>query len=90
MLKVFKYEVPITDNFTIGLPFRARIIAFQLQHENPFIWALIDDQEKTIIPRYFRLCGTGHDIESHTTHLEYLGTIQMLQGDLIWHLFEIV
>ncbi len=86
MNKVFKYEVPIEDHFTLALPRDSRILAFQAQHDKPVIWALVDPEEKVKTEHEFRMVGTGHPIEESDCHI---GTAQMYMGTLVLHLFEI-
>ncbi len=89
MNKVFKYEVPIEDHFTLSLPRHAKILAFQAQYNIPMIWALVDPEEKVETDREFRLVGTGHPIEERDCDLEHIGTAQMHMGNLVLQLFEI-
>ncbi|GAJ02446.1 unnamed protein product, partial [marine sediment metagenome] len=40
--------------------------------------------------RYFRLSGTGHPLgEDYLRIIDYIGTFQMENGALMFHLFEI-
>ena len=85
MLKVFKYEVSV--DFTLNLPKGAKPLAIQNQHGAVYLWALVDPSEP-FSPRHFRLVGTGHLIEDNMDDLTYIGTVQMDNGNLIFHLFE--
>lgn len=86
MKKVFKYPVEIDGKFSLLLPMEAKILAVQIQHDKPCLWALVDPNAP-VETRSFRLAGTGHPIDEES--LEYIGTFQMASGSLIWHLFEI-
>lgn len=86
-MKVFKYEVPIKDSFSIELPADSKILTFQPQDDSQYIWVLVDP-EKPVITRYFIIKGTGHEIEYLSDVLVYIGTIQMAFGTLVFHLFE--
>jgi hypothetical protein len=90
MLKVFKYEVPIEDRFTLSLPRTGKFLAFQAQRDRPQIWMLVDTRDDRKIDCEFRLAGTGHPIEEPESDLLYRGTCQMREGSLVWHLFEII
>jgi|SRR6185369_5341993 len=98
MKKIFKYPIPVTDyfsvptddKFVISMPNYAKILCVQLQKEKPYIWALVDDEEK-LRNRHFRIVGTGELIlesEDQLDFVDYIGTIQMLDGSLVWHLFD--
>lgn len=84
MKVVWKYYVPIEDEFTLLLPAGARILAVQAQHNEPQMWALVDPNAAPQ-PRRFRLAGTGHPIEGEWS---YLGSFQVHGGNLVFHLFE--
>ena len=87
MKSIWKFPVPIDDDIELEMPKGARILSFQSQRDHPCIWALVDmdTQEKEI--RKFRMAGTGHPIEDDSNY-SFVGTAQMMGGNLVWHLFE--
>lgn len=87
MKRVYKYPVPIDDNFDLELPVGAEVLSAQAQHGFPFLWALVDDEVATE-KRQFRLVGTGHPILE--SGLTFIDTIQLKDGGFIVHLFECV
>lgn len=86
MQRVFKYGVECADTFTIELPKNASILSLQIQNYMPYIWVLVNE-EMPMETRRFRLVGTGHDIKERI--IEFIGTFQMQDGKLVFHLFEI-
>ena len=85
MKTVYKYTIPIEDQFELELPIAAQVFTVQTQNGHPHIWALVDpDAPKE--PRLFRLAGTGHPM--HNRNLTYIGSFQMKEGALVFHLFE--
>ena len=89
MLTIYKYPVLIKDHFTLELPVGAEILTVQTQRGTPHLWARVDSEteEET---RYFRLSGTGHPLgEDYIRIINYIGTFQMENGALVFHLFEI-
>lgn len=89
MNRVFKYQFDINDEIVIQMPQDAKILTAQTQNGTPCIWALVND-EKPKVDVKFRVCGTGHDVKVDPDHLEYVGTIQMYGGKLVFHVFKIV
>lgn len=89
MKRIFKYDIPVADHFGLILPLGAEILTFQSQRGGFYIWAIIEEglnDEK----RYFRLAGTGHDLtEDFPKIKKYIGTAQLANGGLVFHLFEI-
>ena len=89
MLTIFKYPVPIEDHFTLELPRDAKILTVQIQKGIPQLWSMVDSETKKET-RHFRLAGTGHPLgEDYLRINNYIGTFQMGNGALVFHLFEI-
>lgn len=86
--QIWKYRVDI-GNFTLDIPRDARILTVQTQREQPCIWVLVDTSAKIKETRFFSLYGTGHPVISEKDEkLEYIGTFQLADGSLVFHLFE--
>jgi hypothetical protein len=88
--KILKYEIPLENDFYIDMPCESRILSFQCQNDKPFIWVMVNEGSP-VKRRYFELHATGHKIKLDRliTH-QYIGTIQMLSGELVWHLFNVL
>ncbi len=86
MKTIWKMQLALKDNQVIALPKGSTILTVQIQRGTPCLWALVDPtklQEK----RHIRIAGTGHPIIEKEAS-RYIGTVQMLESDLIWHVFE--
>lgn len=83
-MKIYKFEVPIQDEFVIDLPIGSSILTFQLQNGIPHLWVLLNPDEERI-PFYFKIIGTGEECAINNYESEYIGTIQ--RNGLVWHLF---
>lgn len=90
MLKVFKYNLPLDDYFKVDLPKGAKILCIDTQFTVPQMWALVDPDEAETEARRFRFAGTGHDITETPEQLEFVDTFQMRDGNLIFHVFEVI
>jgi len=89
MLTIYKWAIPIEDHFILELPKIAKILTVQTQKGTPQLWAIVDSEMKKET-RYFRLSGTGHPLgEDYLRIINYIGTFQMENGALVFHLFEI-
>ncbi|MBA7614272.1 hypothetical protein ES703_21535 [subsurface metagenome] len=90
MLTIYKYPIPIEDHFTLELPKDARILTVQIQRGTPQLWAVVDPEAEKEI-RHFRLSGTGHPLggSDFLKMSNYIGTFQIENGALVFHLFEI-
>jgi len=86
MKTIHKHLISVQDNFPLDLPKDSRILTVQKQNHVLLVWVLCDvSKEKET--RYFRIIGTGWDIED-ADGLEYIDTFQQADGNLVWHLFE--
>ena len=85
-MRIYKYQLEITDRQYVTMPVGAEILSVQTQFDKPTIWALIDKDEE-LEERHFRIIGTGHNF----TEFEkiYIGTFQTNEGQFVGHLFEI-
>ena len=81
---IWKFPIPISDNFVVEMPAGATILTVQVQAKKPFIWAVVDP-EKPIEQRRFALRGTGHWL--HPAGWNYVGSFQMNDGVIVFHLF---
>ncbi|HLX53494.1 MAG TPA: hypothetical protein VKR58_06120 [Aquella sp.] len=94
-MTIWKYKVPIQDEFSIELYEGYKILSVQTQGadqqfggqtEGVYIWVLLDPNANPVTVE-FSLYGTGHRIEM-LNEQEFIGTFQMLDGRLVYHLFK--
>jgi hypothetical protein len=82
---IYKYPLPMDDEAGIQIPTGAQVLAVQVQNENPYIWALVETDAPPIIRR-FCIRGTGHTFKGNEG--KYIGTFQLYDGNLVFHVFE--
>lgn len=105
MKKIFKYELKFSDMPVVEMSVGAEILTVNKQGdslENPsvenrlFIWAIVDEDEKRMEERKFRVVGTGHplgedfDAIKKYSKLKYINTIFIFDGYEVFHIFEII
>ena len=95
MMRVYKYWIPIEDQFTLALPLGAQVLDVQMQGDAAQLWALVDPAlmgpTAPCEAREFILRGTGHDIDlPGPSALSHCGTFQMQGGALVFHVFEVL
>ena len=84
MKTIYKYALNKTDTQVVQLPLGARIICTQIQFDTPFIWVLIDKNYIDTESVQITIAGTGHDLDDPG---EYVGTVQLLKGEWVFHVF---
>lgn len=88
MRTIWKYEFPITDRFTLELPYQHKILAAFVQRPNDgpgkrtaCLWVEVDPDNLTI-PTKFTVVGTGDPVPEG---YEWVATFQ--DNPFIWHLY---
>ncbi len=85
-MKIYKYPVPLTPEFTIQMPESARLLDVQVQHDGVQLWAMVDPRARMTI-RKFAMRGTGH-VAFGLGSAPHIGTFQINDGELVFHLFD--
>ena len=85
MNTIHKYRIETTDTQSILMPKGAEILTVQVQYGEPCLWAKVNPSNDMTL-RTILTAGTGHELPS--TRTEYIGTYQLLGGDLVFHVFE--
>ena len=73
---------------SVRMPTGAEVLSVQTQRETPCIWALVNPDAPPE-NRRFEVYGTGQPINL-SRPLKPLGTVQMMGGYLIFHVFEVI
>lgn len=85
---IFKYPLKIKDEQIIKMPLGYQILTVQIKDnikgKIPYIWALVDDNEKHIIDCKIRIIGDGYCFDNHL--LDYIGTFQF--NKYVFHVFS--
>lgn len=84
METIWKYELEVIDTQEIFIPNGFEVLAIKTQHGKPCLWARVDP-ERSKLNAEIRIHGTGHDVPETTG--KYLGTFQIHDGELVFHVF---
>ena len=89
---IWKYNLCIGQT-RIDMPKGATIRMAQMQHERLTLWVQVNPDEKETEERWFRTYTTGSEFvvkDADGGKAEYITTIQLDNGDYVFHLFEII
>lgn len=90
MTRVWKYNIPEEDEFTLEIPSDAEFLSVKVQHNQVALWVLVNDENPTKTYK-FRHAGTGHRIKYDKSQLKFIDTYFYVQdGSLVFHLFEVL
>jgi hypothetical protein len=81
---IWKYEIPLKDDFIIEMPKGAHILKVAIQGRNTAMWAVVDPAAEKEKREFFQV-GTG---DLFTRPGRYIDTYSLFDGDYIFHLFE--
>ncbi len=85
MKSVWKFPLEVDCVQSIAMPFDAEILCVQAQYGRLVLWAIVEpDSAKE--QRRIVVAGTGQELPNFKGR--YIGTVQMMEGQLIWHVFE--
>ena len=84
---VYKYKLQITKVIQeVILPLGAQILCIKMQNDELCMWALVDPDQTFNEVVKIRCAGTGHEI---TEDVEYIDTVMLLDGELVFHFFKV-
>lgn len=83
---IWKYELKVADLNNVELPKGANILCVQLQSGLPTLWVEVNILESEKQVHVIETFGTGHKFDSSPRR--YIGTYQMQQGALVFHLYQ--
>ena len=89
MEAIWKFPFEVSDKVCIKMLVNAKILSVQVQYGTPCIWAICSDIELSSTiqeKRLFSIYGTGH--QHSKIKGTFIGTFQMMEGSLVFHLFE--
>jgi hypothetical protein len=84
MKTIHKYTLVHRRWQEIQMPEGASILCAQIQHGQVRLWAEVDSTAP-LVPRMVCMLGTGHPEDEPAG--KYAGTCQLLNGDLVVHIF---
>lgn len=88
MNRIFRYEIPVTDNSTISIPAGSQFLHFGMGVKGELaVWFLVDDEISPRTEVKFRAYGTGHPVDCDPNGWpgHFLGTA--VRPPFVWHLF---
>lgn len=86
---VHRFVLDLTDEQDLLLPADAHLLHVARRdgtNDRIDLWALVDPDQPPE-PRRIRIAGTGHDLGDDA--LDYIGTVQLVSGRIVFHVFEV-
>ena len=87
MLTIYKYVLEEKSIQMLELPFSAKILSVESQDEDIVLYAMVDTEETRKWMYEIRVCGTGFALSKDFIHFNFLGTVKLSQGKLMFHVF---
>ena len=86
MQTIHKYPLSIIGVQDVEMPETSEILSAQNQNGQLCVWARVET-DSPIIKRRFRIFGTGHPYPVVDILNKYVGSVQMANGALVWHVY---
>ncbi len=88
---IWKYQLDDEARQVVMMPSGAQIMSVQQQHGDLQLWALVDpDLPKQMrVSEIFSTGTTMPDLSSEGRVRRHVATVQVCQGMLVWHVFEL-
>ena len=86
-MRIWKWTLQVTDLQAVQMPRGATVLSVQLQHGMPQVWALVDETAPQE-PFTFAAYGTGNPMPEVVDFGRFVGTYQLDDGALVFHVFE--
>jgi hypothetical protein len=84
MKAIWKYPLVITDTQSVWMPAGAELLTAQEQNGMLCLWALVNPTAE-LRQHAIYVVGTGNP--TYMDAADYVGTVQMAGGMLVWHVF---
>lgn len=85
MKTIHKYTIdPFTS--TLLMPLGAKPLSVQVQRGEVRLWCEVDDSSTKVLHEV-HVYGTGHDITHDSTKCQFVGTFQLDNGQLVFHVY---
>jgi len=81
------HKYPLILDGPTQMPRGAQLLAVQDQQGVAYIWARIDPSAP-MVWRSLWVAGTGHPLPSETDNAPFVGTFQIANGALVFHVFD--
>lgn len=88
-MKIYKYTLQVTDLQEIELPLNSHLLSVQEQGNEPQLWAVVDETETRKEKVRIATIGTGNPIGVDLGGSLYMGTYQLNNGQLVFHVFRL-
>ena len=79
------YKYVLTPECSIDMPKGAKILHLGNQNERICLWVILNPDNE-LEKREFTIVGTGHKFCDE--NLNYIGSVQLHGGELVFHAFE--
>ena len=87
MDSIYKYELEVDDEQLLVLPVKAAILTVQVVNNVPYVYAAVNLDTEETEEHHILTFGTGQPIENDLK-AHYIGTYQLHEGSLVFHVFE--
>lgn len=86
MRTIHKFVLAITDEQFVPIKGFVRMLSVLNQREQVVLYAEVDPDGPNVNVSV-QIFGTGHSLTVRRTTAEFIGSVSMAGGDLVWHVY---
>lgn len=87
MKTIYKFILKSTDEQTLELPLGSKILSAKEQRDEIVLYALVNPDEEIKVTYSILAYGTGQNIDVKVSGYEFLDTVLLNSGSLVFHFF---
>jgi len=87
MNTIYKYTLKVTPIQMLDLPLYSKILSVESQDEDIVLYAMVDTEQAKKWVTMIRIYGTGFQLTKDIDEFNFLGTVKLDEGKLMFHVF---
>jgi len=87
MKRIYKYTLEAQTEQKLELPLGSQVLTVKEQRNDAVLYALVNPNEEKKEVYQVLAFGTGHDIEYDLSDYNFLNSVLLYGGNLVFHLF---
>lgn len=85
-MTIWKYSLKADDVQEVEIPIGSKLLSVQTQNGIPCLWVLVYEKNTKEVRKVYTF-GTGEPLNFLPEALTFIGTYQMYNGELVFHVF---
>jgi len=84
---IYKFHVAGKDQQIVHIKGFRKLLTVEEQYNSIVLYAEVDTENEDITEIPIRVAGTGHSLDGIGDNYRYLGTVKIMEGRLVFHVY---